>query len=256
MRKLYAWIRPGARTVPLFAATELLLGEQAKAAIAFVGNGCRVGVKTTIYPGYNDGHAGEIAITMAARGARFMAVAPYDPAVGEEILLERPGLELMATVRARVEKYLPVVVAPEKICGEGPSDDKGCGCQTAGFLPKPSVERPNVAVVSSGGMEVDLHLGHAKTALIYGPREDGLACLLGARALPEPGFGAARWELLADILKDCFVLLAASAGESPRKILEGRGIRILITEDDIGGVVDVLYGGGKKGKGCRKEKAV
>jgi len=257
MRKLYAWIRPGSRTVPLFAATELLAGEQEKAVRVFVENGCRVGVRTTIYPGYNDGHAAEIARIMAAMGARFMAVAPYDPALGEEVLLERPSPELMAAVRDQVEKYLPVVVVTEKIIGGQGKEGAGCGCHAAAaVLPKPSIERPNVAVVSSGGMEVDLHLGHAKTALIYGPREDGLACLLGARALPEPGFGAARWELLADILKDCFVLLAASAGESPRKILEGRGIRILITEDDIEGVVDVLYGGGKKGKGCRKEKAV
>jgi len=257
MRKLYAWIRPGSRTTPLFAATELLVAEQERAVRAFVEGGCRVGVKTTIYPGYNDGHAVEVARVMAARGARFMAVAPYDPAVGEEVLLERPDPELMAAVREQVSAYLPVVVVPEKIIGDQGKEGAGCGCHVAAaVLPKPSVERPNVAVVSSGGMEVDLHLGHAKTALIYGPREDGLACLLGARALPEPGFGAARWELLADILKDCFVLLAAGAGESPRKILENRGIRILITEDDIEGVVDVLYGGGKKGKGCRREKAV
>lgn len=254
MRKLYAWIRPGSRTVPLFAATELLAGEQEKAVRVFVENGYRVGVKTTIYPGYNDGHAAEIARVMAELGAQFMAVAPYDPVVGEEVLLERPSPELMAAVREKVEKYLPVVVAPEKIIGGQGEEGTGCCCHGA-VLPKPSIDRPNAAVVSSGGMEVDLHLGQAKTALIYGPREDGLACLLEVRALPEPGFGAARWELLADILKDCFALLAASAGESPRKILENRGIRILITEDDIEGVVDVLYGGGKKGKGCRKDKS-
>lgn len=256
IRKLYAWIRPGSRTVPLPTATELLLSEQVMAMNAFAGNGCTLGIKTTIYPGYNDGHAEDIARIMASLGAEFMAVASYVPVEGEEALLERPSPEMMALIYAQVEKYLRLIVIPEQKAAHG-QNCSDCGCQSAASSqPKPSTERPNVAVVSSGGMEVDLHLGHATKALIYGPREDGLTCLLETRSLPEPGFGSARWELLADILKDCFALLTASAGESPKKILAGRGIRVLITNDDIAGIVDVLYGGGKKGSQCRKGKAV
>jgi len=255
IRKLYAWIRPGSRTVPLPAATEMLLSEQVMAIKAFAGNGCTVGIKTTIYPGYNDAHAEDIARIMGSLGAEFMAVASYVPVEGEEALLERPSPEMMATIHAQVEKHLRLIVVPETMAAIA-RDCSDCGCQTASLShPKPSTERPNVAVVSSGGMEVDLHLGHAKKALIYGPREDGLTCLLETRSLPEPGFGSARWELLADILKDCFALLTASAGESPKKILADRGIRVLITDDDIAGIVDVLYGGGKKGNQCRKGKA-
>jgi nitrogen fixation protein NifB len=44
------------------------------------------------------------------------------------------------------------------------------------------------------------------------------------------------------------VILAASAGETPRRILAEAGIKVLITQDNIEGTVDVLYGGGKKGK--------
>ncbi|HWH72394.1 MAG TPA: NifB/NifX family molybdenum-iron cluster-binding protein, partial [Candidatus Sulfotelmatobacter sp.] len=107
--------------------------------------------------------------------------------------------------------------------------------------PKPTAARPNVAVVSLGGMEVDLHLGHAIKALIYGPREDGLVALLAARDLPEPGGGAARWEEAASILHDCFALLTASAGESPKRILADHGISVLITEGEIDPTVDLLY---------------
>jgi nitrogen fixation protein NifB len=255
IRKLYAWIRPGSRTVPLPVATEMLLGEQIMAMKAFVGSGCSVGIKTTIYPGYNDVHAEDIARIMGSLGAEFMAVASSVPVEGEELLLERPTPEMMATIHAQVAKHLPLIVVPETMSAHA-QNCSDCGCQTAAASqPKPSIERPNVAVVSSGGMEVDLHLGHAAKALIYGPREDGLTCLLETRSLPEPGFGSARWELLADILKDCFALLTASAGESPKKILADRGIRVLITDDDIAGIVDVLYGGGKKGNQCRKGKA-
>lgn len=120
------------------------------------------------------------------------------------------------------------------------------------MLPEPTKERPNVAVVSSNGMDIDLHLGEAVRALIYGPREDGLPCLLGSRLLPEAGGGGTRWEALADTLVDCFALLTASTGESPRKVLSRRGITVLITDDNVEGTVDVLYGGGKKGKKGRR----
>lgn len=247
VKKLYAWIRPGAKTIPLFAAAELLLAEQAKAATAFLLAGCDVQVRTMVYPGYNDAHVEEIASSMAALGVKNMSVTPFDPATEGEDMLERPDHEMMTSIRDRVAKYVTVVAIPEKVQSEGAADGSA-----ASTLPKPSADRPNVAVVSSNGMEVDLHLGHAITALIYGPRKDGLVCLLGTRNLPEPGAGASRWEILADTLKDCFVLLAASAGESPRKILSRQGVSVLITEDNIEGSVEVLYGGGKKGKKCRK----
>ena len=101
-------------------------------------------------------------------------------------------------------------------------------------------------------MDVDLHLGHATQVLVYGPREDGLACLLGSRYLPEPGSGSSRWEALAGILDDCFVILTASAGDKPREILSRLGLSVLITDGSIDGTVDVLYGGGKKGKKNKK----
>ncbi len=119
-------------------------------------------------------------------------------------------------------------------------------------LPKPTKERPNVAVASSNGIEVDLHLGQAIKFIIYGPRGDGLACLLEVRDAPEPGQGGARWAELAKVLPDCFVLLAASAGETPRRALAEAGIKVLITEENIEGTVDVLYGGGKKKKKKKK----
>ena len=253
VQRLYAWIRPGIKTVPLFTAAGMLLDEQLKATTGFLQAGCDVQVRTTIYPGYNDEHVKEIAGTMAALGVKSMSVVPFDPATEGEEMLAPPSHELMTRVRDQVAKYLTVVAVPEKIQTDRTADGSGENCcSVASTLPKPSADRPNVAVVSSNGMEVDLHLGHAITALIYGPREDGLVCLLGTRDLPEPGAGASRWEILAETLKDCFVLLAASAGESPRKILGSHGISVLITEDNIEGTVEVLYGGGKKGKKCRK----
>ncbi len=114
--------------------------------------------------------------------------------------------------------------------------------------PAPTPEKPNVAVLSSSGVEVDLHLGKAGKIMIYGPREDGLACLLEIRDAPAPGGGAARWRDLAELIDDCFVLLAAQAGETPRQILAEHRIPVLITADRIEGLVESLFGGAKKTK--------
>ena len=131
-------------------------------------------------------------------------------------------------------------------CGTGAT----CGCGAIApvqtDLPQPTRERPRVAVASATGMAVDLHLGQARTLLIYGPREDGLTCLLETRPAPEPGSGEARWQQLAETLPDCFALLAASAGLRPREVLGQHGIRVLVGEQDIEGTGEVLYGGGKK----------
>lgn len=250
VKRLYAWIRPGIKTISLFTAAGVLLEEQAKAAAGFLRAGCDVQVRTTIYPGYNDEHVEQIAGTMAALGVKSMALLPFDPVTEGEEMLAQPSHELMTSIREQVAKYMTILAVPEKIQADRTADPSGKSCcSVASTLPKPSADRPNVALVSSNGMEVDLHLGHAITALIYGPREDGLVCLLGTRDLPEPGAGASRWEILADTLKDCFVLLAASAGESPRKVLSSQGISVLITEDNIEGSVEVLYGGARR---CKK----
>lgn len=119
-------------------------------------------------------------------------------------------------------------------------------------MPKPTEERPNVAVVSSNGMDVDMHLGQASQVLIYGPRPDGLTCLLMARKTPGTGGGSDRWQQLAEeCLHDCFALLATHAGDAPRKELAELGIQVILTDENIEGLVDVLYGGGKKKK-CKK----
>lgn len=251
--KLYAWIRPARHTLPLKEAAELLVTDQARSVAAFKRAGLTVKVNTTVYPGYNAGHVERIASTMAGLGADIMAVVPYHPGEGVEDGPAATDLELLAEIRERAGRHIDIM----------PGFDE-CGVELVGLevsgkpeakvavLPKPTRERPNVAVVSSNGMEVDLHLGHAVKAMIYGPRGDGLACLLGMRDLPESGAGARRWEELSEILHDCFVLLAASAGENPRRILSRKGLSVLITDGEIEGTVDVLYGGGKKGKKNKK----
>lgn len=266
---LYAWIRPGKKTIPLKQAVPLLLEEQAKAAAIMAAAGMAVHIRTTVYPGINAHQIVTIAETMAQLGATAMHLVPCVP---DPQQANGPGVPTrvhMEQIAKLTSQFLPTTSQQVTVaacgCGCGvqsrgvPGQDSagcdcspGCGCGCGAVtrarpgLPKPSAERPRVAVVSATGMDVDLHLGQARTILIYGPRADGLTCLLETRQAPEAGSGESRWEQLADTLHDCFALLAASAGGRPREVLGGRGIRVVLTEDNIEGTVDVLYGGGKK----------
>ncbi len=253
IKKLYAWIRPGKNTVPLAKAAEILLSEQANAIAACKRVGTEVNIRTTVYPGVNDGHIEEIAKQVASLGAETMTIVPCLPGDEGQESPPVPTKEFLRRVRGLASKHIGIVEAPAaaESCTTGQTASEADASRQVAMVPKPTRERSNVAVVSANGMDVDLHLGQARKIMIYGPREDGLPCLLKTRLVPEAGGGSSRWEKLAETLNDCFVLLAASVGENPRSILREQGIAVLITDGNIEGTVDVLYGGGKKSK-CRK----
>lgn len=245
LEKLYAWIRPGQKTLKIADAARLLINEQRNGVPALKFHNIRVIVNTTLYPAYNLLQVGRISSEMLELGAKGIALTCYHPEPGAEVNLELPTREEVQTAIAAAGKYLPVVqpfIPPTS--QDTPQDSRETQLGTA----RPTALRPNVAVVSTNGMDVDLHLGKAGQFLIYGPREDGLACLLETREAPPAGQGTKRWLAVASILHDCFALLTASAGESPRRQLGEEGLKVIITNEGIEGIVDVLYGGGKKKK--------
>lgn len=241
LEKLYAWIRPGSKTLRLEEAAAILLKEQRKALKGFDNAGIEVSVVTTLYPQNNEEHVEDIAKMMAELGAKNMILEPYHPEDGVDILLSPPDKETMEQARKLCVQHITVkeISVREIYCKPFENQE---------IMPQPTKERPNVAVVSTNGIDVDLHLGQARQILIYGPRKDGLVSLLATRSAPESGNGDSRWLALAGTLYDCFAILTANTGENPRKVLAGKGITTLIAEDTIEGTVDVLYGGGKKGK--------
>jgi nitrogen fixation protein NifB len=242
VEKIYAWVRPGFKTLRLPDSAKILISEQKKAVRAFKDAKMTVSVITTVFPENNSDHIESIAHTMGEYGADNMVLIPYRPEENAEIRLNVPNKKLMETVRKKAAKYILVADEQRPSIFPGEHQDMKSG------LPKPTPDRPNVAIVSSNGMDIDLHLGAAIRVLIYGPRQDGLTCLLESRPAPEPGGGDNRWKNLAATLHDCFAILAASAGESPKKFLAASGIKVLVIEDTIEGTVDVLYGGGRKKK--------
>jgi len=248
IKKMYTWIRPGKRNTPLAEGAEILIGAQAKGIAACKAAGIAVSIQTTVYAGVNEDEIEKIARQGSALGADSISLLPGKGWLKTEEKLPLPSEETMAALAKKAAQHITVVCLPEQASHGESIPQVGEGGLA---VPKPTTARPNVAVLSSNGMDIDLHLGQATKALIYGPREDGLACLLGIRDLPEPGSGDNRWQQVAEILNDCFVLLAASAGQKPRDILGSHGLTVLLLEDNVEGTVDVLFGGGKKVK-CKK----
>lgn len=247
--KIFTWVRPEKKTIPLTEVAPLLVEEQAKAIRACVKAITPLTISSTVYPGLNDEHIEEIARTVAKLGADTMTLRPFISCGAEDEPLG-PTNGRLITLAGLVTKHLALAEAPVTIGTSRNGSATGCA-SAPDNRPRPRQGRANVAVLSGNGMDIDLHLGQAIKALIYGPRQDGLACLLEARDLPEPGGGDGRWQKVAGILDDCFVLLAASAGQKPREILGRHGLALLITDENIEGTVEVLFGGDKKRR-CTK----
>lgn len=244
LEKLYAWIRPGHKTLKISEAVKLLIKEQRNGVPALKFHNFSVSIVTTLYPGYNLDHVSRISADLMELGADGIALVPYAPEAGAEVTLESPDQEQISLATEQAGKYLPIFTP---LLATRPRESDNPALRKSSH-PKPTTERPKIAVASSNGIDIDLHLGQAIRFLIYGKREDGLACLLESREAPEPGKGNNRWLELADVLNDCFAVLVASAGETPRRVLSQAGLKVLVQEDNIEGLVDVLYGGGKKKK--------
>lgn len=229
-QKLYAWIRPGTRTLPRGTAMDLLVCKQAEAVQAFTAAGMAVDILATVRPGINDHEMGVISRVMARLGAQSM-----------QVRLAR-GVDdsgLLATLQAEAREFLPTAVLDADMEVQAPATI---------LRPVPSGLRPLVAVTSSDAQVVDTHLGHAEQFLIYGP-QNGTVCLIGTRPAPAPGSGPARWDGVAEILSDCAYLLVASAGQKPREALAARGLTVIVGAGGVDGLVDGLFGGGRK---CKK----
>ncbi|GEM_PF-203101 len=207
VEQLYAWIRPGTRTLPLPEAARLLVDEQARAIRAFREAGLFVKVNMTVIAGINEEHVADVASVVATLGADMLALAPFQPACpgsncdpangdladGEPDQPKAPDAARMDELRTLASRYIPLMPAFDS-CGQAIVGLGNVGLEQAApevclvsALPGPSGARVNVAVASASGLDVDLHLGQAIRFLIFGPREsDGLPSLLGMRNAPEP----------------------------------------------------------------------
>ncbi len=133
--KIYAWIRPGLKTLALPEAARILMAEQRQTVIAGKSLGLAVTIVTTLFPGYNDDHLEEIAETMAGLNADGMILVPYRTEEGADIVLPTVDQTRLEEARLACGRYLPTAIARiEKSCMEQP-------LAIPATLPKPTAER-------------------------------------------------------------------------------------------------------------------
>jgi nitrogen fixation protein NifB len=230
-------------------AADLLLRCQTEGIKLLKAAGIAVKINTVIIPGINDSHAVEVAAWAAEAGADIQNCIPMVPVEGTVFEnLEPPSPEFISALRIDAGRRLPQM-----------SHCARCRADAAGLLDagsqrvveklleeaaciKPSEERPYVAVATMEGFLVNRHLGEAAGLWIYGLDGDR-PVLKERRPAPPPGTGDQRWETLASILGDCFAVLASGCGPNPRRILQNRGIKVILGDALIADIAEPLLHG-------------
>ena len=123
-------------------------------------------------------------------------------------------------------------------CGYG--DGSGCGPVESNpiIVPLNPTGRHTVAVATSSGSTVDRGFGNASSFLVYSV-DDGDVKLLRRVEVDVSETGTVgrshrdRINAVADLITDCDTVLVSEIGEMPRTVLQGRGIRVVVTQDKV-----------------------
>jgi nitrogen fixation protein NifB len=253
--KIYAWVRDekNHRTYRGIEGARLLLERQLDGIRRLKAFGVTVKINTILIPGVNDDHIEEVARETSELGADLFNCIPIYPVADSEWGDSIPAStdEMVMRVRKSASQYISQMHHCTRcradavgILGE---DDAECPQsallrELAGGPLEPEESRPFIAIGSMEGVLVNQHLGECERLWIYGKHGEGFR-LIDTRPTPEPGGGQARWEALAEILKDCRAILVSGAGESPRAVLSKRGIRVIEMEGLIEPALEAVFEG-------------
>ncbi|MDR1809359.1 MAG: radical SAM protein [Prevotella sp.] len=249
LAKIYRWVRYNRRVYRGEEAGKVLLEQQLKCISKLKEKGMVVKINTVVCMGINDGEVEEIAQKVAELGADTMNCIPMYPTGDTEFEhLQEPPKELMRDIKMRIAKY----IRPMAHCAR-------CRADAAGLLGKDNAEamnmigqfstmvvnkgegRTRVGVASNEGLLVNLHLGEARKVYVFEQTRNGYH-FVEIRNTPPEGKGMARWEeLAAKTLVDCQAVLVAGIGETPMKVMQSNGIRVIQMSGLIDAGLDAVY---------------
>jgi nitrogen fixation protein NifB len=234
--RIYPWVRAGIRVLRGVEGAAALLERQRAAIVALKRHGIVVKINTIVMPGINDHHTAEVAREVAAGGADIMNCIPVYPVAGtlfEALEPLDPGK--LAELRRGTAEFLPQM----QHCTRCRADAVGLLGEpqsatliellrtTAAGPANPNERRPYVALASHEGVLINQHVGEASCFWVFEPQPGGPPALVETRDAPETGGGATRWHELAELLHDCKAVFTSAVGQTPRRILEQRGIRVV-----------------------------
>ena len=234
--KVYAWVRCGYRVLRGVDAAATLIERQVAAITELKKRGITVKINTIVMPGINEDHAPAVARDMAALGANIMNAIPMYPVAGTPFeSLGQLEAGKIAELRAKTGEYLPQMLHCTRcradaagLLGEAQSAELIELLQTTAAGPaNPSERRPYVALTSHEGLLINQHVGEATEFWVFEPQKQGPPVLVEMRTAPEAGGGATRWYDLAELLHDCKAVFTSAVGQTPRRILEHHGIRVI-----------------------------
>jgi nitrogen fixation protein NifB len=233
---IYAWVRAGTRVLRGVDGAAMLLERQRAAIVELKRHGVTVKINTILMPGINDEHAPEVAREVAALGADIMNCIPMYPVAGTPF--ERLGQldhGKLAGLRKRRGEFMPQMLHCTRcradavgLLGEAQSAELVELLRTTAAGPaNPNEKRPYIALASHEGALINQHVGEAERFWIFEPQAGGPPALVETRDAPEAGGAATRWYELAELLQDCRAVFTSAVGQTPRRILEQHGIRVI-----------------------------
>lgn len=249
--KVYAWVRDNKKIYRGIEGATLLLERQLESIKLLKKHGIMVKVNTILMPTINETHITEVARKMKELGVDILNIMPLYP-TKESVFENLPQADhdLLKQIREEAGKYIPQMHhctrcradAVGLIGEEMTKDDFKILNDVMNDNLKPTENRPFVAVATMEGVLINQHLGEAASVHIYANKA-GKPHFLEKRKTPPAGLGDQRWNGLSEVLNDCYAILAAGAGENPKKILSGNGLNVVMAEGIIDEVLEDFFAG-------------
>lgn len=249
LAKIYSWVRYKRRVFRGVEGGKIILEQQLKCIEKLKSKGIVVKINTVVCVGVNDHEVEDLARKVAGLGADTMNCIPMYPTENTVFEnLEEPSKALMKEIKEKISKH----IKPMAHCSR-------CRADAAGLLGHDNKEamemigqfsslvvnraegRQRVAVASNEGLLVNMHLGEAKRVYVFEQSRNGYH-FVEMRNTPEEGGGMNRWRDLANkTLVDCQAILVSGVGETPMKVLQENGVRVIQMSGLIDAGLDAVY---------------
>jgi nitrogen fixation protein NifB len=249
LAKIYSWVRYKRRVYRGVEGGKVILEQQLKCIEKLKAKGIVVKINTVVCVGVNDHEIEDLAKKVAELGADTMNCIPMYPTENTLFeILEEPSKALMKDIKEKISKH----IKPMAHCSR-------CRADAAGLLGHDNKEamdmigqfsslvvnrtegRQRVAVASNEGLLVNMHLGEAKRVYVFEQSRNGYH-FVEMRNTPPEGGGMGRWKDMANkTLVDCQAILVSGVGETPMKVLQDNGVRVIQMSGLIDAGLDAVY---------------
>ncbi len=239
--EVYEWVYYKDKSLFGVEAAEVLIEKQKLAVEQLKKHNISVKINTIVIPKVNENHVAEVAEETAKWGADVQDCLPFFPVEGTEFSgLFYSNASALGKAMLKASEYLPQV---------SPLFASLQGLQSkteVSFVPdktevkKIFEKKPNIAVCTTDGGYVDLHLGATPFLWIYSWENEKVQ-LVEKRPIHHDVEN--RWDVLAGSIPDCHYLLVAGVGGAPLKVLDTYEIDTIALEGSIPETLSSIFQG-------------